>query len=122
MSLFALVLLAGVLIGNSAGQLLFKVAATGAASREGVRLYWLALASQPSLWLAILIYVAEFFIWMAYLTVLPLWQGVMVASIDILFVMLAARIMFNETITPPRLIAISLIAAGVGLVGWGGGG
>jgi len=50
----------------------------------------------------------------------PLWQGVMVACIDILMVMLGGRIFFGERITPPRVAAISLIAIGVLLVGWGG--
>ena len=44
----------------------------------------------------------------------------MVASIDILLVMLGGRIFFGEHITRPRVAAISLIAIGVLLVGWGG--
>lgn len=121
MSPFALLLLAAVLIGNSGGQLMFKAAALRAETGLGLRRYWLALALQPLLWLGIVVYVAEFFLWLAFLSVVPLWQGVMVASIDILLVMVAARIFFNEKITPPRVVAISLIAIGVGLVGWGGG-
>ena len=120
MSLFALLLLAAVLIGNSGGQLLFKGAALRAGSGDGFRRYWLALGMQPMLWLGIVVYIAEFFLWLAFLSVVPLWQGVMVASIDILLVMIAARIFFGEQITPPRIVAVSLIALGVGLVGWGG--
>ena len=120
MSLLALVLLLAVLIGNTAGQLLFKAAAMRASSGNSVGHYWLALGTQPMLWIAIIIYVVEFFVWMAYLAVVPLWQGVMVASIDILVVLLAARIFFGEAITQPRVVAVSLIAIGVGLVGWGG--
>lgn len=121
MSPFALLLLAAVLIGNSGGQLMLKAAALRAESGGGLRRYWLGLALQPLLWLGMIVYVAEFFLWLAFLSVVPLWQGVMVASIDILVVMIAARIFFGEKITGPRVAAISLIAVGVGLVGWGGG-
>ena len=119
MSPFALLLLAVVLIGNSAGQLMFK-AASLRADRPGIASHWQALALDPLLWLALLIYVFEFFMWLAFLSVVPLWQGVMVASIDILLVMLGGRIFFGEHITAPRVLAISLIAVGVLLVGGGG--
>ena len=119
MSPFALSLLAIVLIGNTAGQLLFK-AASLRASRPGWAGHWQALAFDPLLWLALLIYVFEFFMWLAFLSVVPLWQGVMVACIDILLVMLGGRIFFGEEITGARMLAISLIALGVLLVGGGG--
>jgi len=119
MSPFALALLAIVLVGNTAGQLLFK-AASLRASRPGRAGHWQALAFDPLLWLALLIYVFEFFMWLAFLSVVPLWQGVMVACIDILLVMLGGRIFFGEQITGARVLAISLIAVGVLLVGGGG--
>jgi multidrug transporter EmrE-like cation transporter len=43
----------------------------------------------------------------------------MAGSITIVGVMLGGRLFFRERITPPRAIAIALIAAGVALVGWG---
>jgi hypothetical protein len=119
MDLFATTLLAAVLIGNTAGQLLFKAAALRSADAI-VAEHWLKLAAEPLLWLGLFIYVFEFFLWLAFLTVVPLWQGVMVACIDILLVMVGGRILFHEAITPARLAAISLIAVGVFLVGWGG--
>jgi drug/metabolite transporter (DMT)-like permease len=119
MSPFALLLLAVVLIGNTAGQLLFK-AASLRAHRPGVAAHWQALVLDPVLWVALVIYVFEFLMWLAFLSVVPLWQGVMVACIDILMVMLGGRIFFREKITRPRVLAISLIAIGVLLVGGGG--
>jgi drug/metabolite transporter (DMT)-like permease len=119
MSLFATLLLAVVLITNTAGQLLFK-AASVRTDRAGITAHWLALMLSPLLWMGIVLYVFEFFGWLAFLSLVPLWQGVMVASIDILMVMLGGRIFFGEQITPPRIGAISLIAIGVVLVGWGG--
>lgn len=120
MSPLALVLLAVVLIGNSAGQLLFKAASINAAG-EGVRDHVQALLRQPFLWAGIAIYVFEFFMWLAFLALVPLWQGVMIACIDILMVMAGGRIFFGEHVTLPRAAAVSLIAVGVLLVGIGGG-
>jgi drug/metabolite transporter (DMT)-like permease len=119
MSLFALLLLTIVLVGSTGGQLLFK-AASLRANHPGWAEHWLALACDPLLWLALLIYVVEFFMWLAFLSVVPLWQGVMVACVDILLVMVGGSIFFGERITGARMLAISLIAAGVLLVAGGG--
>lgn len=119
MSLFATLLLAVVLITNTAGQLLFK-AASVQSDHAGVAAHWQALALSPLLWVGIALYIFEFFGWLAFLSLVPLWQGVMVASIDILMVMLGGRIFFGEQISPQRIGAISLIAIGVLLVGLGG--
>ena len=128
MSMFATLLLAAVLIGNTAGQLLFKAASLRATSpilhgdeTSRTLQHWAQLlAAQPILWLGLTLYVFEFLVWLAFIAVVPLWQGVMVASIDILAVMAAGRFFFGELITPPRILAIALIAVGVMLVGWGG--
>lgn len=119
MSSFALMLLAVVVIGNTAGQILFKYASVRAYRQEAVA-HWQSLALDPLLWIALVIYVFEFFMWLAFLSVVPLWQGVMVACVDILLVMLGGRIFFGEQLTRSRLLAISLIAVGVFLVGAGG--
>lgn len=119
MTTFATVLLLLVMLGNTAGQLLFK-AASLRAQGDGLGAHWRQLALSPFLWLGILFYVPEFVIWLAFLSLVPLWQGVMVASADIVLVMLGGRIFFHEQLNPARTLAISLIAAGVFLVGWGG--
>lgn len=119
MSLFAWTLLAAVLIGNTAGQLLLKAASIHA-DRAGDDDHWRVLLSHPLLWLGVAVYIAEFFLWLAFLSVVPLWQGVMVACIDILLVMVGGRVIFGEQITPARVGAISMIAVGVLMVGLGG--
>lgn len=121
MSPFALALLAAVLIGNTAGQLMLKAATIRADAAEDSS-HWNALLREPLLWAGLALYVVEFFLWLAFLSLVPLWQGVMVACIDILLVMVGGRVFFGEHITPPRLIAISLIAVGVLMVGLGGNG
>ena len=81
--------------------------------------YFLTFAVQPALWLALVAFVATFFAWLAFLSRVPLGEGVMAGSITIVGVMLGGRLVFKERITLPRALAIALIAVGVGLVGWG---
>lgn len=119
MSPLAFLLLAIVLVGNTAGQMLFK-AASIRADRSSVEPHWRALTNEPLLWIGIGIYIIEFFMWLAFISLVPLWFGVMVASIDILLVMVGGRIFFGEKITAARVVAISLIASGVLMVGMGG--
>jgi drug/metabolite transporter (DMT)-like permease len=120
MTPYSLMFLALVLIGTTAGQLLFK-AASIRAEGDGVAGHWRSLMADGFIWIAIIIYIVEFFIWMAFLSLVPLWQGVMVACADIVLVMIGGRFFFGEEITGARILAISLIAAGVLLVGLGGG-
>lgn len=119
MSPLAWMLLAVVMIGNTAGQLLLK-AASVRADRAGEDGHWRALLRDPLLWLGVATYAIEFFVWLAFLSVVPLWLGVMVACIDIPLVMLGGRVLFGERISPARAGAISLIAVGVAMVGLGG--
>lgn len=121
MSPFALAILAVVLIGNTAGQLMLKGASIRADRAEAAGVgHWSALLREPMLWAGLATYLFEFFMWLAFLSLVPLWQGVMVACIDILLVMVGGRIFFGEHITTPRVVAISLIAIGVLMVGLGG--
>ena len=114
----AWLLLATVLVGNTAGQLLLKAAAVRADRAGGD--HWPALLREPVLWLGLSIYAVEFFVWLAFLSVVPLWLGVMVACIDLPLVMLGGRVFFGERITVARVCAISLIAIGVLLISQGG--
>ena len=50
---------------------------------------------------------------------MPLAMGLFVGSANMITVMLGGRYFFGEQITPWRAGAISLIAFGVMLVGWG---
>ena len=115
---FATLLLAVFLLGTAAGQLLFKAASVRA--HKSANQSWAAVALEPLLWLGIAIYIFSFVIWLAFVSLVPLWQAVMVANLDILVVMVCGRYFFGERITPPRVIGVLLICLGVGLVGWGG--
>jgi drug/metabolite transporter (DMT)-like permease len=114
----AAVLLLAVLLLESVSHLALKAAALRAAPAAGFR-YLLRYAAQPPFWLALFAFLALFLAWLAFLSRVPLGQGVMAGSITIVGVMLGGVVFFHERITPWRAVAIALISLGVGLVGWG---
>jgi drug/metabolite transporter (DMT)-like permease len=114
----AALLLLAVLLLETVSHLALKSASLRAA-RNADRGYIMSFATEPALWLALAAFAALFLAWLAFLSRVPLGQGVMAGSITIVGVMLGGRIAFAEHITPPRALAIALIALGVGLVGWG---
>jgi drug/metabolite transporter (DMT)-like permease len=75
------------------------------------------MARRPWIWLGVACYVAEFLVWLAFLSLLPLAQGVLLGSINIVAVMIAGRLLFAEKLSPLRTLGILLIAAGVAVVG-----
>jgi len=123
----------GNIICDTAGQLAFKAAATapapaakaagsagsksGESKSGGLAAYWHGLLRRPSLWLGIFAYIAEFLLWLAFLTMVPLSEGVLLGSVNIIIIMVLGRLLFNETLTPLRIIGIGLVALGVAVVG-----
>jgi drug/metabolite transporter (DMT)-like permease len=101
------------------GQLSFKAAAAGADLGEGLA-RWKAMARRPWIWSGIACYVGEFLVWLAFLSLVPLSEGVLLGSINIVAVMIAGRLLFAEKLSPMRTFGILLIAAGVAVVGIGG--
>lgn len=103
---------------DTIGQLSFKAAATSAHDLDGLG-RWKAMFGNFWIWIGIGSYVFEFFAWMAFLSIVPLAQGVLVGSTTILTIMIGGRIFFAEKLSAKRLTAVALIAAGVAFVGWG---
>ena len=120
MTATAWVLLLAVLVLDTGSHLLLKSASLSAKATAGNGAFILALLRQPALWIAIPAFVALLFTWIAFISLVPLSQGIMAGSITIAGVMLGGRLFFNEQITGPRALAIGLVAIGVALVGWGG--
>jgi drug/metabolite transporter (DMT)-like permease len=114
----AALLLLVVLLLETVSHLALKSASIRASGGAGLR-YLVIFAAQPAFWLAAVSFVALFFAWLAFLSRVPLGQGVMAGSITIVGVMLGGRLIYREHITPARALAIALISAGVALVGWG---
>ena len=100
------------------GQLSFKAAAAAPDLGDGLA-RWKAMARRPWIWCGVGAYVGEFLAWLAFLSLLPLSEGVLLGSINIVAVMLAGRFLFDEKLSPLRTVGILLIAAGVAVVGIG---
>lgn len=119
MDSFSVLFLLAVLVLETVSHLALKSASSQAARLEGAP-FVLQLARHPGFWIAIVTFFLLFLSWLAFLARVPLSTGVMVGSITIVGVMVGGRLWFHEHITPPRALAIGLVAVGVGLVGWGG--
>lgn len=104
---------------DTGGQLAFKAAATDAANDDGLA-RWLRMARRPWVWLGIGAYVIEFLIWIAFLSLLPLSEAILLGSINIVAVMVAGRLLFGEKLTRLRVVGIALVTLGVAIVGVAG--
>lgn len=102
---------------DTLGQIAFKYAATSPNSEGSIKEYWFGLFRQPWLWVGIFAYIFEFLLWLAFLTLVPLSLGVLLAAVNIITVMIVGRVLFNEKLTPTRVAGIFLITGGVILVG-----
>lgn len=114
------VLAVGLWIANSVfdtvGQLALKRAAM---QREGAneRSRWKHMGRRPWLWLGLGCFCFEFFLWLAFLSLVPLSTGVLLGSINIVVIMIGGRWAFSEVLTPLRVAGMLLISCGVLLVG-----
>jgi drug/metabolite transporter (DMT)-like permease len=120
MSFVATLVWISTLFFDTIGQLAFKAAALHAGEADGLQ-RWLAMARNRWLWIGLVSYVAEILSWLAFLSLVPLGMAVLLGSLNIICVMVGGRIFFQEKLTRRRLLAVTLVALGVVLVGWGGG-
>ncbi len=100
------------------GHLSLKAAATGAPGERSIA-RWTAMLRDVWVWIGVTAFAAEFVLWLAFLSLVPLSLAVLVGSIDTLAVSLGGRIFFGEALTFRRTFSTALIAMGVVLVGWG---
>lgn len=103
---------------DTVGQIAFKYAAVSPQHHNRWR-YWLVLLRSRWLWIGISSYGIGFLFWIAFLTLLPLSQAILLGSANIISVMIVGRLVFKEQLTPFRIIGVSLITLGVILVGIG---
>ncbi|WP_250623961.1 EamA family transporter [Pinirhizobacter soli] len=101
---------------DTVGQLSFKAAAGDPDAGEGLA-RWKYMLARPWLWLGGACYVVEFLVWIAFLSLVPLSDGVLLGSINIVVVMLAGRWLFGERLTPLRVTGMALVSLGVAIVG-----
>lgn len=101
---------------DSGGQLAFKAAASEPGHRNGTE-RWRFMLARPWLWVGIACYVAEFLVWLAFLSLVPLSEGVLLGSINIVAIMILGRVLFREKLAPMRVAGIVLVSVGVAIVG-----
>ena len=106
------------LICVTVGHLSLKAAATIAPDASGLT-RWTEMLKDLRVWMGIAAFVAEFLLWLAFLSLVPLSLAVLVGSLDTLAVMIGGRIFFAEALTLRRTFSTIIIAIGVALVGWG---
>lgn len=116
MSPLAFLLWVANIASDTAGRLAFKSAAvTGTHASEWQR--WQTMLRRPLLWGGIVCFVIEFVSWLALMSLIPLSQGVLISTINIVTVALAGKLIFHERLDKRRAGAIALIAVGVALAG-----
>ncbi len=101
---------------DTLGQISFKQGAVAPNDAAGIR-FWLNTLNNNWIRTGIACYVVEFLVWLAFLSLVPLSEGVALASINIVTVMIAGRIFLKEPLTRLRLLGIALVASGVAVVG-----
>ncbi|MNT52104.1 4-amino-4-deoxy-L-arabinose-phosphoundecaprenol flippase subunit ArnE [compost metagenome] len=102
---------------DSGGQLAFKAAASQPPHELGGTAHWRFMLIRPWLWVGMSCYVAEFVLWLAFLSLVPLSDGVLLGSINIVAIMIAGRVLFKERLAPLRVAGIVLVSVGVAVVG-----
>jgi drug/metabolite transporter (DMT)-like permease len=111
-------LLIAVLVFETVSHLALKSAATLNFGRKDIH-DLRRFVRQPAAWLAGACFVGGFLAWLAFLSRVPLGQGVMAGSLTIVGVMLGGWLVYGERLTLMRSVAVALISVGVALVGWG---
>lgn len=102
---------------DTLGQLAFKGASLQ--SEAAAPSAWWAILAKPLLWIGVVAFVFEAFFWLGFLSLIPLAQGVMLGSLNILAVALGGRLLFGEVISVGRAVGMGLVAIGIVLVGLG---
>ena len=99
----------------STGQLSFKAAAADHAP-DGLLAGWLRMMRRPWLWVGVCCFLAHFVLWIAFLSGVPLSEGMMLAALQVVVVYAAGRVLFHEPGSWLRLAGVGLVALGVAIV------
>ena len=104
-----------IVLAASVGQLSFKAAAADGTD-DGLLAGWRRLVRRPTLWLGIASFLLHFVLWIAFLSSVPLSQGMLLAALQIVVIYAAGRVLFHEPGSWLRLGGVGLIALGVAIV------
>lgn len=102
---------------DTVGHVALKFAATAEDTSANEWQRWKAMLSNIPLWVGIVCFCLEFVVWLAFLSVLSLSQGVLLGAINMVAIVVAGRLIFKERLDRMRIIGIMLITLGVVLVG-----
>src|SRR5438132_4060358 len=107
------------LVLDSGGHFAFKLAAVESDTDATFLTHWRHMLARPWLWLGVLCFIGEFVAWLAFLSLVPLAQGVLLGMTSIVVVMLGGRMMFHECFTRLRITGSVLTVGGIAVVGVG---
>jgi multidrug transporter EmrE-like cation transporter len=102
---------------DTVGHVALKFAATADQESVSELSRWKFMLGSIPLWIGIICFCLEFVVWLAFLSVLSLSQGVLLGAINMVSIVIAGRFIFKEQLDLMRIFGISLIAIGVILVG-----
>jgi multidrug transporter EmrE-like cation transporter len=102
---------------DTIGHVALKFAAVAGQESASELNRWKSMLGSIPLWIGIICFCLEFVVWLAFLSVLSLSQGVLLGAINMVSIVIAGRLIFKERLDPMRIFGISLIAIGVILVG-----
>lgn len=100
---------------DTVGHMAFKAAAVTEHETEFGR--WKEMLSNFQIWLGIFCFILEFCLWLVLLSVVPLSLGVLLGAINMVAIVVAGRLLFNERLDPMRSAGLIFITLGVALVG-----
>ncbi len=107
------------IILDSGGHFAFKLAAIESDVDASIVDHWRHMLARPWLWVGVGCFIGEFVVWLAFLSLVPLAQGVLLGMMSIVVVMIGGRVFFHEHFSPLRIAGMVLIVAGVAIVGLG---
>ena len=105
------------MICDTVGHVALKFAATADEASGSEWQRWIAMFSNIPLWIGIICFCLEFVVWLAFLSVLSLSQGVLLGAINMVAIVVAGKLIFKERLDRMRIIGILFITLGVVLVG-----
>ena len=120
---FALALLLGTVLCDVGGQVCFKLGVgheTESAPVQGMRTFFAGLLGSPWIVAGLLIYVVEFTLWFAALSMTKLSVAYPFMALSYCGVVIASRYALGERVSKRRWLATFAVAFGVALVCWPG--
>ena len=102
---------------DTVGHVALKFAATTNQNEFTEVARWKSMLGSFPLWVGIVCFCLEFVVWLAFLSVLSLSQGVLLGAINMVSIVIAGRLIFKEKLDRMRLLGMGLITVGVIFVG-----